>query len=55
MDELRVFPGGTKKDIMDAGTLANEGMGIPRDPEDVKRSESWRARRRRYASKVTGA
>ena len=55
MDELRVFPGGTKKDIMDAGTLANEGMGIPRDPEDVKRSESWRARRKKYVSKVTGA
>lgn len=55
MDELRVFPGGTKKDIMDAGTLANESMGIPRDPESITRAASWRQRRKRYTSRVTGA
>lgn len=55
MDELRVFPGGTKKDIMDAGVLADDGVGIPRDPEARSHSDNFKARKRKYASKVTGA
>lgn len=55
MEEFRVFPGGTKKDIMDAGVLSDEGTATPRDPDDIKRSKSFLERKKRYASRVTGA
>lgn len=53
-EELRVFPGGNKKDIMDAGVLADYGIGVPRDPENVSRNDSFKARRKKYGNKVTG-
>ena len=55
MDELRVFPGGTRKDILDAGVLASDGVGVPMSAEDKERVQRHKARRRRYASRVTGA
>ena len=55
MDELRVFPGGTRKDILDAGVLASDGVGVPMSSEDKERVQRHKARRKRYASRVTGA
>jgi len=55
MDEFKVFPGGSHKDVLDAGLIADENTGIPRDPGDKERSQAFKARRAKYASKITGA
>ena len=55
MEELKIFPGGTRKDVLDAGVLASDGVGVPMSREDKERIQRQKARRRRYASRVTGA
>lgn len=55
MEEMRVFPGGNRKDIMDAGTMATSGLGRPRSPQEQRNRDDFKNRRRQFASRITGA
>jgi hypothetical protein len=53
-DELMTFGGGSRQDVLDAISIANEASFKPKDPEDYYEEEEVRLARSTTRNKVTG-